>query len=78
MSEKLSPARFEAGLAAYRSGKSLVAVLETVAEIEDMEATSVEERKERNIAGPSFVAGFADGLLTDIRFIAQSMRRGRA
>lgn len=72
------PARHSQGLAAYRAGHSIAELIGITEEIERMheQAQSNEEHREIEASGPSLIAGFADGLIEDIRLLA-SARRGQ-
>jgi hypothetical protein len=81
------PARHAQGLAAYRAGLSLREVIGTFEEINRMHEqvqpseNAIDEHDEIDNAGPSLIAGFADGLIDDIRNIARSpnlTRRGQS
>jgi hypothetical protein len=75
------PARHSQGLAAYRAGLSLAELNGVLREIDAMhekpELTN-EEHDEIAHSGPSLIAGFADGLIDDIRLIANTKRGLRA
>jgi hypothetical protein len=76
------PARYTQGLSAYRAGLSIKEIISTFEEIEQMHEQpdlSNEQHEEIANAGPSLIAGFADGLIDDIRKLASSTnitRRG--
>lgn len=72
----ISPARHAQGLAAYRSGQSIKDLMALQDEIDRMheQATTNEEHDEIAAAGPSIIAGFADGFIDDIRTLARSHR----
>ena len=76
------PARYTQGLSAYRAGLSIKEIISTFEEIEQMHEQpdlSNEQYEEIANAGPSLIAGFADGLIDDIRKLASSTnitRRG--
>jgi hypothetical protein len=79
------PARYTQGLSAYRAGLSIKEIISTFEEIERMHEqvqpgeNADAEHDEIANAGPSLVAGFADGLIDDIRKLASSTnitRRG--
>jgi len=77
-------ARHKQGLAAYRAGLSLRELYSTLDEIERMHeqvqgADATVQHEEIANSGPSLIAGFADGLIDDIRNLARStvfQRRG--
>lgn len=75
-------ARYNQGLAAYRGGLSIREVITTFEEIDLMHEQpdlTNEQHEEISNAGPSLIAGFADGLIDDIRKLAGSTnitRRG--
>lgn len=74
------PARHAQGLASYRSGLSIAELMGISEEIEAMHETAKtnEEHDEIAAAGPSLIAGFADGLIDDIRLLANTRRGQRA
>lgn len=75
------PARHQQGLAAYRTGLSILELMGIQDEIDAMHAKpdlTHEEHDEIAAAGPSLVAGYADGLIEDIRLIAATRRGQRA
>lgn len=70
--------RYDQGLAAYRAGHGIRHVVEVLNEIETI-ARGAQEDPGANFnhdAGPSVIAGFADGLIADIRLLA-NQRRGQ-
>ncbi len=74
-------ARHKQGLAAYRSGLSLrelIGVFEEIDEMHNHERLTNEQHDAIDNAGPSLVAGFADGLIEDIRLLASARRGQRA
>jgi hypothetical protein len=80
-------ARHTQGLAAYRAGLTLKELITTAEEIDLMHEqvqpgeNAHAEHQEIANAGPSLIAGFADGLLDDIRKLANSTnltRRGQS
>jgi hypothetical protein len=77
----VTPARHAQGLSAYRAGRSIRELITTFEEIEQMheQATTNEEHEEIDNAGPSLIAGFADGLVEDIRTLRTLVqaRRGQ-
>lgn len=74
------PARHTQGLAAYRAGLSIRELVGSLEEIDRMhaEAKTDEEHEEIAASGPSLIAGFADGLIDDIRLLASARRGQRA
>jgi hypothetical protein len=63
-------ARHNQGLAAYRAGLTLKELITVFGDIELMHEQpdlSPEQHEEIDDAGPSLIAGFADGLIEDIR-----------
>jgi hypothetical protein len=76
------------GLAAYRAGLSIKEIMTISGEIELMHEQVPHGAEDANAqhdeiaaAGPSLIAGFADGLIDDIRNIARSpgfQRRGQS
>src|ERR1035437_8984004 len=81
MARHIVTARHNQGLAAYRAGLTLKELITTIlAEIDLMHEQpdlSDEQREEIDDAGPSLIAGFADGLIDDIRFLRASNRPRR-
>jgi hypothetical protein len=74
-------ARHTQGLAAYRAGHTFKHAIEVANEIEQMhraEGVTPEEHEEISASIPSFLSGFADGFLDDIRTIAKAHRGLRA
>lgn len=75
---KLSEARFTQGLCAYRTGEPLDKVSATLDAFEKMwdtldpQATQA-QREEIHNAVPSFLMGFAQGALEDIRAIKRRL-----
>lgn len=79
MSEKVS-ARYEQGLAAYQSGQSVMHLLDVAAEIDKEHREKDADHTVIERSSKAFVAGFADGLINDIRRIVTSpslTRRGQ-
>lgn len=73
------PARHSQGLAAYRAGLTIRELVGTADEIDRMHDDpnlTNEQHEEIAASGPSLIAGFADGLIEDIRTIAAA-RRGQ-
>lgn len=70
--------RYDQGLAAYRAGHGIRHVVEVLDEIERTARSAQEDPgpEYNHDAGPSVIAGFADGLIADIRTIA-GQRRGQ-
>lgn len=78
---KLIEARHAQGLNAYHTGASIKDVIRTLDEImamHDKPDLTHDEHKEISDAGPSFIAGFADGALEDFRMIVAQRRGQRA
>lgn len=80
---KIIPARHQQGLAAYRAGLTVRELIGISDEIEQMHEqveeveggpSARDQHEEIANAGPSLIAGFADGLVTDIRMLANSRR----
>lgn len=63
------PARHAQGLAAYRGGLTIAELVGITGEIDRMheQATTNEEHEAIEASGPSLIAGYADGLIEDIR-----------
>jgi hypothetical protein len=75
------PARHAQGLAAYRAGHSiaeLIGISEEIDRLHDQPDLTNEQHNEISAAGPSLIAGFADGLIDDIRLLAGARRGQRA
>lgn len=74
---KLIRPRYEQGLAAYRAGHGILHVMEIGDEIENFSraAESDPGPMYSHDAMPSVIAGFADGLIEDIRRITGTGRR---
>jgi hypothetical protein len=75
----ISHARHAQGLAAYRSGQSIRELIGIMVEFDMMHARpdlTNEQHEEIEAAGPSLIAGYADGLIEDIRFLAGQRRGG--
>jgi hypothetical protein len=66
-------ARHTQGLSAYRAGRSIRELITTFEEIEQMRDQATPNEEIDN-AGPSLIAGFADGLIEDIRALAHALR----
>lgn len=73
-------ARHTQGLAAYRAGLTIAELYGLNEEIDRMHETAKtnEEHEEISASGPSLIAGFADGLIDDIRLLASTRRGQRA
>lgn len=87
MSRYLHPGHYQTGLAAYRGGQTLEHVFQIADGLEVAAEAAVaslppggESReaiyRERHLALPSLLTGFADGLLADLRTLAGT-RRGQ-
>lgn len=75
------PARHAQGLAAYRSGLSLIAVTDLLSKFEEMHnqpGLSNDQHEEIDASGPSLLAGFLDGLIDDVRSLAGRSTGNRA
>ncbi len=75
------PTRHAQGLSAYRAGLTIRELIGISDEIEAMHKQpdlTNEQHNEIDASGPSLIAGFADGLIEDIRFIANNKRGQRA
>ena len=77
------PARYTQGLSAYRAGLSLKELLSTLAEVDQMHEQfdlTKEQHEEISNSCQSIVAGFADGVIDDIRYLRSSnlQRRGQS
>lgn len=70
--------RYDQGLAAYRAGHGIRHVVDVLDEIERTARAAKEDPGPSfgHDAGPSVIAGFADGVIADIRTIA-AQRRGQ-
>lgn len=76
-----SAARHTQGLQLYRTGASIADLIRTVQDIErmhDAEGVTNEQHEEIAAASPSLCAGFADGVIDDIRLLVNRGRSLRA
>lgn len=77
------PARFDQGHKAYEAGHDLAALIKTANEIDlmhDAEGVTTEQHEEIAASIPSLFAGYASGVIDDIRSIVSSpslTRRGQ-
>lgn len=73
------PARHAQGLASYRAGLSIAELNGILSEIDamhDQPDVSIEQHNEIAASAPSLIAGYADGLIDDIRLLANARRGG--
>ena len=74
-------ASYTQGTEAYRAGTTLRNIIKTLGEIDlrhEQPDLSNEQHEEIVNSGQSLIAGFADGLIDDIRNIASARRGQRA